>query len=195
MNKFHFFRWVAVVVSSLTLVLGIQGPAMADTGADGFPIIYATLNQEVHKCEQIGSSDSGYYRAVVCVDIVTQNDVNGYGIYAQLEAICENSSGVIQQCESVVTNGIWASGIGTIGKFGSSCGDGLAACPSGRFYAASFEIWPTNSQIQSCGTVVASELQEWMVAYANETTIKLPNDVPIIGPAANFSSGHDYICY
>lgn len=80
---------------------------------------------------------------------------------------------------------------------GDECGySGYAACPSGtgnRFYAySSAAIWP--SYDSSCGTNTNTIYDNWVVDYAGQVTITLPNDVPENLPS-NLSTGHYYTCW
>jgi hypothetical protein len=195
MRRFRSWRWMAVVLVSVGAFLGSQAPAGAATGVDGFTILYAAQSEIAHTCEIIGTSDEGYYQAVICADIITvPGSGSTYYAYGQLEAYCQTYTGVAVQCDGVSTYGDWSDGAGIIDHPNNGCGSlGASACPSGRFLAPD-SLWIEFDTNEYCDSDLDSAYQEWTVAVANDTEIILPDDVPIYGPSSNFETGHFWIC-
>ncbi|MGD0553535.1 MAG: hypothetical protein ABSA93_01005 [Streptosporangiaceae bacterium] len=197
MRRFRSWRWMAVVVVSVCAFLGSQAPAGAATGVDGFTILYAAQSEIAHTCKIIGTSDEGYYQAVVCADLITvPGSGSSYGVYGQLEAYCQTYTGVAVECVGVSTSGIWSGGSGIIDYPNNGCGTlGTSACPSDRFLAPDSAEITFDTDVY-CDSDLDSDYQEWTVAVADSTEIILPdsNDVPTWGPSSNWSTGHFWIC-
>lgn len=171
---------------------------MAETGLNGFTILHATAGQIAHECAVEGYSNDRTQEAVICVDLMMDNTVNGYGAYGQIEAYCQTPAGVALTCKEIVIGGAWAfapNGGTVISAITGACGNGLGpACSTGRLLTASqTELWFTPSS--SCGYTAGSEQEEWTIDKANTNTIILPDGEYITKPSTTFETNHYYMCY
>jgi hypothetical protein len=201
-QKFLRSRWLAVAAVSIVAVLGVEGPAMATTGADGFTILHSRSNNLAHSCEVIGTSPNGY-QGVICVDLIeTYDGASGYEISSELEAFCQKGSTMFQ-CKSITLYGAWANaaeGNAAPIALGTECGySGYASCPSpnDRLVAPSdIDMWPSAAEGgSSCGTNAGSDLDQWTLVWANQTLIQTPDGDYLPRPSSNFETGHYYTCY
>jgi hypothetical protein len=86
-KRLRNWRWMAVAAMSGCAFLGLQAPAMADTGENGVPIVYADVSPEVHTCNVIGGDS--VWEAVLCSDLITTQNGSDYAVQGQTEAYCE----------------------------------------------------------------------------------------------------------
>lgn len=196
-------RLAAIVSAAAAIMMGVVSPASADTGAGGFPILYASSHQMAHKCNVVG--DDGTYQAVLCSDLVTAENSTQYDVHGQAEAICQTSSTphVIVACESISIVTSLANGHGYVsGGYGPLCG-GDAPCPDGR-YVVSTPNWVYNiaNSAPACWSNASSAYLMWDVAWGSEyyTYIQVPDGTKYdlayanLNDSPNESTGHYYIC-
>jgi len=183
--------------------------ASADTGPDGFTILYADSGDIVHHCEIIGSDYGEPYtgsapttlEAVVCVDINTYGGSAGYYATGAVEAFCEENDNASETfpCPMINIHGIFANGDSPATTASYNCdGD----CGGGRptSYTATYDYTGGADCTSSSGHDVWSEA-------AGNTTIYLPTysdglvydslyEVATGGAndGANYSSGHFWVC-
>jgi hypothetical protein len=193
----RLFNWrvAAVPFMVAAALIGTTLPSSASTGADGFPIISASSDGQVHHCEVIGSADG--YQAVVCADIVTLYfDSTAYESGGVIEAYCQTDSGTVVRCANIYAEGVFANAAGGQGLAGSyACGHTYGACPSGRALIGSDKNYDYSDGAPSCSDNADSTHDVWTVVYAyNNTQIELPVSNHTFELGSNFSSGHDYVC-
>jgi hypothetical protein len=186
----RLFQLSAVLVAAVGTVLATVTPASANTGTDGFPILYASQGNTAHHCESLGSDSRGS-EAVVCVDILTGTTSTDYWAEGRIEAFCYRN-GVTEQCAQVDITGTWASGAGIISGMGQwVCGHQFGACTSGRpsitTHAHDYD------SASGCSTQPNSLYDMWTVATGG-TEIELPVTGKWFYLGSNYSTGHYYIC-
>ncbi|MEY9863622.1 hypothetical protein ABH935_009275 [Catenulispora sp. GAS73] len=190
----------AALLTGLALIATLGIPAAnADTGSDGFPILYASVGQEAHKCEVIGSDQYGN-QAVICADLMTiptfdlssNNVYYPYYVWAEAEALCQTSAGVVEQCANILVNAEVADGaVGAAGSSSSVCGHAAGACPVGRLTADTNFL----SYNSSVGCSSDPHYDVWgIVLGGGATVIELPKSGKNITLGSNFSTGHNWIC-
>jgi hypothetical protein len=171
----------AVLLMSAAALLGSALPASADTGPDGFPILYADEANMVHHCIALDTTNV----AIVCVNIVTGETGDGYYATGQVEAYCQDGSDNYVSCAEIDLSGGFANGAGSLQEPGYYC-DGN--CPSGRvtLTLGSYSYTPGHD----CTSSTKNDVWDLVL---NGTEIVPPAEVPawLVG---NYSTGHDWIC-
>ncbi|WP_194909308.1 hypothetical protein [Catenulispora rubra] len=183
---------------ALTTTLGIPTVG-ATTGAGGITILYASEFQRTHNCEVIGSDQYGN-QAVVCVDLVTSpmwdtvNVFYPYYVWAEAEAYCQTSAGVVEQCANIiVTAEVAQEPSGAAGSSAQVCGHAAGACPVGRLTAGTNQL-SYNSSV-GCSGDPNSGFDAWGIALGGAATvIELPKSGKNVTLSSNYGSGHYYIC-
>lgn len=192
MSKFRKRFAAALGIVTALIVAGTALPASADTGPDGFPILYAAAGAAAHHCEVLGGRDRLGNEAVICTDLWT-SDNGDYYVRGAVEGFCQNAADVVVQCSNVVLTSELSSGNGKhiITKI-TSCGHLAGACPVGRWkvYTGWFK-YTTNS---GCASNPDSLNQVWNIAVPLETYIDLPGTDAHRSLGPSYSTGHYYIC-
>lgn len=198
----RLYRLAAIVSAAAGIMLGVVLPASASTGAGGLTILYASSQQQAHKCNVIG--DDGTYQAVICSDLVTAEDSTNYDVHGRAEAICQTSSAphVIVACKNVNLNTSLATGNGSVTRdYGLLCG-GDSPCPDGRFYVSTANWVYSIAGAGGCSSNTGSAYDQWDVAWGPEydTYIQTPDgskyylDYTNANDGDNESTGHYFIC-
>jgi hypothetical protein len=199
---------IAVAMAVVAIAATTTG-ADAATGADGFPIIYASDHANditvVHVCRILGTDDD-YHEAIVCVDINTMTwDGEAYA-QGEVEAYCQDEDGDDVQCANITVEGQFSNGAdGVVSTYSADCGHQYGPCPTGRlydFYKGDYEATAAEGD-SSCGTDADSNANIWSIADGVYTTIQLPGSDDTYTLDAdtaandgnNLSTGHYYICY
>ena len=180
-------------------------PASADTGPDGFTILYADSGNMVHNCEILGSdTDPGYvtdgsdvYQAVVCVDIQTGAESDGYFATGQVEAYCQTNGGVAVPCTEVYIDGVFAN---ADANSPDSEEEATFHCEDGHCVGSRNldPIW-TKTYVGGADCTSSSGHDVWDEALG-ATYIGIPGgdifSVQLFGAndGASYSSGHFWVC-
>lgn len=190
----------AALLAGLALIATLGIPtAGAATGSDGFPILYASVGQEAHKCEVVDSDQYGN-QAVICADLITSptfditsnNVYYPYYVWAEAEALCQTSAGVVEQCANIVVNAEVAdASSGAAGSATKVCGHAAGACPVGRLTVDTNYL----QYDSSVGCSSDSPYDVWgLVLGGGATVIELPKSGKNVTLGSNFSTGHNWIC-
>lgn len=214
MSKRTLFRLSSLLAAIAAMFsLGIA-PAFADTGADGFTILYASQNDIAHKCNVIGSDKYGN-EAVVCADLYTTDtldlgvDEYPYFAWAGVEAYCQNSSDVVVRCANIYESVSISDGAGDVIYAGQECGHAYGACPAGRYDDQTTTASGGESgyleydESDDCSTDPSSGFDVWSVAYGGGiTSVELPESDKTVdlgsgnaNDGENESTGHYYACF
>lgn len=211
MSRRAIFR-LASVLAGVAAILGLSlTPASADTGPDGFGIMYATQFPVEHTCTVIGTDQYGN-KAVICADLSSaptldsvDDPIYPYNTWAGVEAICENSSDVIVQCAQINEEVSIASANGDIGYDSQTCGHSFGACPAGRYilYTSSNGNYFSYYNSTDCAANPDSGFVDWSVVWGGGITyIELPQSDKTVylgtgnaNDGENESNGHYYQCF
>jgi hypothetical protein len=192
---------MTVVAISTCAFLGIQAPAMADTGAGGVPILYADVSPMVHTCNVIGGD--GTWNAVLCSDLITTQGSVDYTVQGQSEAYCEeaNAPYAMGTCQRIMVDNHLYVGSGSSTADAKNLCDG--DCPvDGRLYVSS-SAWGytiAGGENGVCSSNVDSAYQVWGIITEGVTSWTLPDgdrwtlDGGGANDGINESSGHYFVC-
>ncbi|HEX7162363.1 MAG TPA: hypothetical protein VF223_14150 [Trebonia sp.] len=184
-------------------VLGTSATANASTGADGFPVLRASVEQFAHQCIVLGSDNQGT-QGVMCADVETYPTGNGsYQAVGQIEAYCQTGSGSTATeltCAQVHVSGTFANGAGGRNGMGEyDCGHQFGSCASLRNeWESSWFGWDTTT---GCDSNPNSSYDVWTVILGGgESGIELPGSDKWVylvygNDGLGESSGHNYVCW
>lgn len=192
-------RLTAMLAGLVFAAVGGFSTAGAATGPGGFTILHAATRDGAHHCEIIGGDQYGN-QAIICADLLTEPTLPGftgpsdsYYVFAQAEAMCENSSGQLVQCANIKVGAELANvPSGIISVSTAVCGHADGACPVGRFETYTGTEDYSNSN--GCASNGNSAFDVWGIVAANATVIELPQSAKNVSLSSNFSTGHYYIC-
>jgi hypothetical protein len=199
----RLFKLAAILFAVAGIITATMSNASAATGADGFPILYASSQNEAHQCTAFAGDTE--YRVVVCSDILTYEDSADYYAYGREEVICQTaSSHATVPCYSIQTGDFLAAGDGaSTDEYVNSCG---LNCPDGRFYVSTrkwvYKIG--DAEGGRCSANAGSSYVLWNVVKGGagaDTQVETPDyHVFTLGVSGNGndgqseSSGHYFIC-
>jgi hypothetical protein len=185
---------IAAVVLATAALVSSALPASADTGPDGFPILYADSYDVVHDCEVIGSYAATDDQAVICVDIDTSGAGDYYYATGEVEAYCEHDDDAsdLVGCDYIGVGGIFANQ--SHGAYtGTLICDG--DCSAQRYILDIDTFDYTNTD---CTTATSNDI--WAEA-TSDTQIWTPGGgeffVDVTGnynDDFNYSTGHYWVC-
>jgi hypothetical protein len=198
------FRLLVVLAATAVGVLGLASGAEADTGPDGFTILYASSGDWVHTCNVISENDQRF-QAVVCADLETSEAGSDYYVKAQAEAYCQTTASphTPAPCEEVKDYARLSTAEGSTADHPASCGDG--SCTTARIISAT-RTWDYTIAGSGNGACLNpdSSYDVWglVVGDSDITTIITPDnyvwEVGVIGlppnDGFNESTGHYYVC-
>jgi hypothetical protein len=198
----RLYRVAAIIAAAAGIMMGVVSPASADTGSDGFTILYASSQQGAHKCNVIG--DDGTYQAVVCSDLVTAENSTQYDVHGQAEAICQRSTThAVVPCKSINLVTSLATGNGSVSAAAGSGCWGRDPCPDGRFYVSTGNwVYNIANSAPACWSNAGSAYLQWDVVWGQgwDTYIQTPDGSTYylanaqLNDGSNESTGHYYIC-
>jgi hypothetical protein len=188
-------------------------PSPSSTGmadADGLPILYASADDQAHKCVVIGSAydaDSGVsttVEGVVCADVLTAATSGGYTAQTQLELLCQTTAGADVQCADVMAQGELSNEAGgVVASTGDyQCGHTYGACATGRNYVKTGTYSYSGFSKSNCTSNTSAATDTWGLALGGGVTkIELPGSDDWVSlstsnsdDGGNQSTGHNYAC-
>jgi hypothetical protein len=210
---------VLSILAGMMFIVGIGfTPAYADTGQDGFTVLYASspFSQNItHGCAVLGTDRFGN-QAVECVDLDVLPNFDDYGepnypyfAAAGVEAYCQNSSGAVIQCANISESVSLENGLGQFHYVSQQCGHSNGSCPPSSRYIDFADAGGTDSNFtyydsSNCSKYADSNFQVYAVVWGGAgNVIELPqSDMSIaLGNGAganddgNLSNGHYYACF